>query len=157
MPDEQRQSLRLWLELARVALPLQREIDGRLRGQFDQSLARFDVMAQLNRNPRGLRVGRLAELLLAATSGNITMLLKRMEKEGLVERVPSREDARSNLIKLTRPGRQLFRNMAAAQEKWTTDLFAEIAPDDRARLIDDLAGLYRRLHATAGTTDHDRQ
>ena len=147
MADRQKHSLRLWLELARVALPMQREIDGRFRAQFNQSLARFDVMAQLERNPGGLRIGRLAELLLAATSGNITMLLKRMEKEGLVERVPSQEDARSNLVKLTATGRELFRKMARAQRQWTDQRFSELPTDQRTRLIDELASLHRQLRS----------
>jgi DNA-binding MarR family transcriptional regulator len=135
--------LRLWLQLARTALPLSRDMDSRFRAQFDQSLVRFDVMSQLERSPDGLPVGRLAELMVAATSGNITMLLQRMKSEGLIARRASPHDGRATIIELTELGAELFARMAAAQRLWIDDIMKDIPP----RLIDELAVELSRLRA----------
>lgn len=53
------------------------------------------------------KVGQLLTGLLA-TSGNMTVVLKNMEKKGWVYRRPCPEDKRASLIGLTEPGRALI-------------------------------------------------
>ncbi|MEL7028867.1 MAG: MarR family transcriptional regulator, partial [Pseudomonadota bacterium] len=105
------QSLRLWIEIVRFANRLQRDIDARLRQTHGQSLARFDVLSQLERAQRPLTVGELSAQLLTST-GNITGLLDRMERDGLLTRALSTTDRRSFLVEATPDGLDLFREMA---------------------------------------------
>lgn len=53
---------------------------------------------------------RISQLLtgLLATSGNMTVVLKNMEKKGWIYRRPCPEDKRASLIGLTEPGRALI-------------------------------------------------
>lgn len=53
------------------------------------------------------KVGQLLTGLLA-TSGNMTVVLKNMEKKGWVYRRPCPDDKRASLIGLTQPGRELI-------------------------------------------------
>lgn len=137
----EKQRLRLWLQLAKTVLPLSRVIDGRFRQRFGQSLVRFDVMSQLARHVDGLQTGQLADRMLAATSGNITMLLHRMVSEGLIERRASPQDGRVSLIFLTDAGRDLFSDMAVAQEAWINETFEDLDEAQVRQLADDLAAM----------------
>ena len=66
-PDE----LRLWLRLLTCAQQIERQVRGRLREQFDTTLPRFDLMAQLERAPEGLKMNELSRRMMV-TGGNVT-------------------------------------------------------------------------------------
>lgn len=138
---DSRTSLRLWLELARAALPMAREMDRRFRAEFGQSLVRFDVLSQLDRFAEGLTVSRLASMLLASTSGNISMLLDRMMAEGLVRKLPDQEDRRRSVIALTPKGKNEFDRMAAVHEQWSDELLGGTPRQGRRALLEGLSAL----------------
>src|SRR5512135_2946428 len=69
--DDHHESLRLWLRLLTCTLLIERRIRARLREDFGTTLPRFDLMAQLERNPAGLRMGELSQRLMV-TGGNVT-------------------------------------------------------------------------------------
>ena len=52
-PDDH-QALRLWLRLLSCTNLIENEVRSRLRAQFNTTLPRFDMMAQLDRVPEGL-------------------------------------------------------------------------------------------------------
>src|SRR5205823_13813644 len=56
LSDNHHESLRLWMRLFTCTLLIERRIRAKLRDEFAISLPRFDLMAQLERNPRGLRM-----------------------------------------------------------------------------------------------------
>ena len=58
-----RLSTRLWLRLLTSTHIIESEIRSQLRENFDTTLPRFDVMAQLYRYPDGLRMGAISKLL----------------------------------------------------------------------------------------------
>jgi MarR family 2-MHQ and catechol resistance regulon transcriptional repressor len=71
------------------------------------TLAQFDVLAELARARRGgITFGELSRLLLV-TSGNLTGIVDRLEKDGLVKRRHDKHDRRVVRIVLTRKGRGL--------------------------------------------------
>jgi len=110
----------------------------RLRDRFSITLARFDLLAQLERAPSGLRMGELSRRLMV-TNGNITGLVAQMVAEGLVERRPVPQDRRAHLVRLSAEGRRAFGQMAAEHERWIVELTAGLDGADR-----------RRLHALLG-------
>jgi len=128
------QSLRLWIQIVRFANGLQRDIDQRLRQSHGQSLARFDVLSQLERaDGAPLTVGELSHRLLTPATG-ITRLLDRMERDGLIERRLSETDRRSFLVTATELGLDTFRTMAANNAVWVREAFAHLQPADLAAL-----------------------
>ena len=102
----------------------------------------FDVLATLKRSGPDHRLTP-TELFgaLMITSGGLTHRLKRLEKAGLVRRVPSTEDRRSLLVELTEEGHEkvvaAFKQDMALEASWLEAL----TPDERAQL----ATLLRRL------------
>ena len=75
----------------------------------------FDVLATLRRSgaPYQLSPGALAGSMMLS-SGGTTARLDRLEKAGLVERIPSPTDRRSVLVRLTDRGREIIDDAVAA-------------------------------------------
>jgi DNA-binding MarR family transcriptional regulator len=122
----QKESLKLWIELLRYSNKLEQIIDNKLRHNYGQNISRFDVLSQLDRaKPEGLTVGELAGQLIAS-KGNITGLLDRMQKDGLIEKEAKKNDRRSYLVRHTNKGRALFAEMAEKNAQWVETALADI-------------------------------
>ena len=145
MKHDHKQSVRLWLELARIVLPMSREMDKMLRSRFSQSLVRFDLMSQLARHEAGMPVSQLADKLLAATSGNISTLLDRMIAEDLVARQPVAGDRRMTLINLTAKGRRLFDEMSIVHAEWIAGQLSGLPASDKRAAITMLGQMQDKL------------
>jgi len=118
---ESKDRLRLWLRLLATTRLIEGEIRGRLRSDFDQTLPRFDVMAQLNAAPGGLSMSELSTRLMVS-NGNVTGIVDRLVQEGLVSRTAAPGDRRSLVVKLTDAGQTSFDAMAKVHERWIADL-----------------------------------
>ena len=53
-------ALRIWLRLLTCTQLIERRVRARLRERFDTTLPRFDLMAQLERYPAGLKMNELS-------------------------------------------------------------------------------------------------
>ena len=138
-------ALKLWLQLAKTSAQLQSEITARLRTDYGQSLVRFDVLSQLARTD-GNRLGVSAlSRMLIASSGNISRLLDRMEKEGLLERSPAPHDRRSIMIVLTPAGAALFARMAKDHERWVNEILSDMPKANQQELLDALLRLQNHV------------
>jgi len=109
-------------------------VRSRLRSQFDTTLPRFDLMAQLERQREGLKMNELSRLLMV-TGGNVTAIVDQLEKEGLVERLDEPDDRRAFRIRLTRSGERGFADMARAHEEWVVELLAGLSRRDQEELL----------------------
>ena len=124
-PDE----LRLWLRLLTCTQLIEKQIRSDLRDKFDTSLPRFDLMAQLERAPEGLRMNELSRRMMV-TGGNVTGITDQLEGEGLVERLVVEGDRRAYRVRLTPKGRRQFSAMAQAHEDWIVHAFSALSPED---------------------------
>ena len=124
-PDE----LRLWLRLLTCTQLIEKQVRTDLREQWGTTLPRFDLMAQLEREPEGMRMNELSRRMMV-TGGNITGITDQLEAEGLVERSEVEGDRRAYLVRLTPKGRQQFNAMAQAHEAWIVDAFASLSARD---------------------------
>ncbi len=131
-------ALRIWLRLLTCTQLIERQVRSRLREQFGTTLPRFDLMAQLERHPEGLKMNELSRLLMV-TGGNVTAIVDQLEKEGLVERVDEPADRRAFRIHLTRAGERTFAEMAGAHEEWVVELFAGMSRREQDELLGLLA------------------
>ncbi|GAB1383501.1 MAG TPA: MarR family transcriptional regulator [Ottowia sp.] len=123
---EHPEELRLWLRLLTCTQLVERELRTRLRDEFETTLPRFDLMAQLERVPSGLRMSELSRRMMV-TGGNVTGITDQLEAEGLVERVPVEGDRRAFSVRLTPAGRKQFKAMAERHESWIVDAFAGLS------------------------------
>jgi DNA-binding MarR family transcriptional regulator len=138
-------ALRLWLRLLACANLVEAPLRSRLRQHFDgASLPRFDLMAQLERHPQGLKMRELSRRLMV-TGGNVTGLVDKLVAEGLLERRNDSADRRVFSVLLTPEGKRQFRTMARAHEDWVIDLFAGLDPRQQAALFELLGALKATL------------
>ena len=128
-PSEHPEALRLWLRLLTCTQLIEKQVRTDLREQWGTTLPRFDLMAQLEREPEGMRMNELSRRMMV-TGGNITGITDQLEAEGLVERAEVEGDRRAYLVRLTPKGRQQFNAMAQAHEAWIVDAFAGLSPRD---------------------------
>ena len=138
--DEHHQSLKLWLRLLACTNLLETEVRSRLRSEFDTTLPRFDLMAQLERHAGGLKMNELSQRLMV-TGGNVTGITDQLEAEGLVVRESDPADRRAYTVKLTPAGRRVFARMAAAHEQWVIGLFSGLAAAEKDQVYRLLAKL----------------
>lgn len=114
------EALRLWLRLLTCTQLIEQRVRTQLRERFDTTLPRFDLMAQLERVPDGLKMNELSRRLMV-TGGNVTGITDQLEAEGMVQRVPVEGDRRALMIRLTPAGRKAFADMAIEHESWIVD------------------------------------
>jgi DNA-binding MarR family transcriptional regulator len=120
-----------------------------LREEFGTTLPRFDLMAQLERHPGGLKMNELSRMLMV-TGGNITAIVDQLEKEGQVERLDDSADRRAFRIRLTRSGEKSFLEMARAHEQWVVELLSGLSRKEHDELLKLLAKLKQHaLEVTA--------
>ena len=146
LTDNNHQSLKLWLRMLSCTMMIEAEIRTRLRTEFGITLPRFDLMAQLDRHPEGLRMGELSKRMMV-TSANVTGIANLLEQEGLVLREAVPDDGRAYSIKLTAPGRRAFKRMAASHEGWIRELLKGLSEQERDTLFTLLSTMKRGLSA----------
>lgn len=144
-------SLRIWLRLLTCHNLVESRLRNQLRIGFDTTLPRFDLMAQLDRYPEGVRMRELSNLLMV-TGGNITGLTDRLVAEGLIERRDDPSDRRAYFVCLTAKGKAFFQEMAAQHEHWVISLFEGLEEDERTQLSELLGKLKRNLGKLAPVT-----
>lgn len=130
-------SLKLWLRLLTCSSLIERHVRGRLREEFGITLPRFDVLAQLEAAAQddvgGLTMSELSRRLMV-TNGNLTGLVERLVREGLVRRAALATDRRAQLVRLTPAGRRALHAMTPRHEQWIEDMLSALPPEDRAQL-----------------------
>ena len=143
-PHDHKDELRLWLRLFTCKELIESEVRRRLRASFDVTLPRFDLMAQLDRAPKGMTLGELSQRMMVS-NGNVTGLVERLVEQGLIDRRPSEKDRRAQIVTLTAEGRRFFRAMARANGGWIGEMLAELSQTD----IETLLRLLGRTKASA--------
>lgn len=108
----------------------------------------FDVLATLRRSgpPYRLSPSALAGSMMLS-SGGTTARLDRLERAGLVERIPSPTDRRSVLVRLTDAGREIVDGAVGAGLAEQQRLLAHLPPE-RVRELSALLREALAPHAT---------
>ena len=154
--EDHHASLRLWLRLLSCTSFIEDIIRQNLRDQFDISLPRFDLMAQLERHRDGLTMGELSRRMMVS-GGNITAIVNQLEKEQLVQRQVALADRRSFKVLLTPLGRKSFSQMAIAHEQWVIEIFSELSDQRQKQLANILGNLKVRIRQNYGNVKHQEK
>jgi DNA-binding MarR family transcriptional regulator len=142
--DDHHLSLRLWLRLLSCTNMIESRVRQHLQSKFETTLPRFDLMAQLERAPEGLKMSELSQRMMV-TGGNVTGITDGLEKDGLVVREIDTADRRVFRVKLTVEGERQFRRMAAEHEEWIITLFAPMGAKQKKQLAELLGELKARV------------
>ena len=147
--SEHPEALRLWLRMLTCTQLVEKQVRSQLRTQFETTLPRFDLMAQLERHANGLKMNELSRRMMV-TGGNVTGITDQLVAEELVERVNVEGDRRAWRVRLTVRGRKLFHEMAQQHEAWIVEAFAGL----NAKEISQLHKLLGKVkqHTTPFTT-----
>jgi DNA-binding MarR family transcriptional regulator len=137
-------ALKIWLRMLTCANLIEADIRSSLRVDFDSTLPRFDLLAQLEREPNGLLMKELSKRLMV-TSGNVTALADQLESEGFIERIAVPQDRRATKIKLTAEGKVKFNQMAIVHEQWVAQMFLALDRAEQEQLHSLLAKLKTSL------------
>lgn len=137
---------RVWMRLMACNKLVETRLRNRLRADFDATLPRFDVLAQIDREPRGPTMSELSERLMV-TKANITDLFGRLEADGLVSRKRSKKDGRIQHVYLTAKGKNELAEMLKSHNAWLAELMSDLDENDLAALHDILGRLRDSLKA----------
>lgn len=149
--QDHRGEVRLWLRLLACSTLIEAELRRQFRETFNFTLPRFDILAQLDREPGGLVQGELSKRLMVSQA-NVTPIIERLIADGFVTRQPSNLDRRIQIICLTVEGRQKFRRMAKKHSAWLADVMAGFPEEEIDELGKKLALLKRAVIANRNTT-----
>ncbi|WP_342031615.1 MarR family winged helix-turn-helix transcriptional regulator [Neisseria sp. Marseille-Q2251] len=108
LPELAAENMLLIGRLKRAAAVIARELE-KVYGEYGLTEGSFDVLATLRRSgaPYTLTPTELFSALMV-TSGTMTTRLKNLENQGLIDRLPNPDDARSMLVRLTDKGKELI-------------------------------------------------
>jgi len=114
------------------------------------SRGRFSVLMLLNRSPRGEASPSALAKGARVTRATITGLLDGLEKEGLVERIPDKEDRRRLRVRLTPKGRKSLRRMLPHHVSRVTSLVEPLNKKEMKTLVRLLDKVVQGLKERAG-------
>jgi len=150
LASDSKLELKVWLRLLTCTTLIERQVRQRLRERFETTLARFDLLSQLDRAPKGLTMGELSSRLMVS-NGNVTGLTDALVQEGLVSRSTEPADRRSLRITLTAAGKRFFDSMTPVHEQWVDTLMAGMTRAEMAHLLE-LLGKLKQSLAAAGAS-----
>ncbi len=124
-------ALSTWVKLARASATL-----GKLSRENIESFGltepQFGVLEVLG-HLGPITLGQLSKKRLVS-GGNITCVVDNLEKEGLVERIPSKEDRRAIDVRLTDKGRELFVRIFVQHAECITNLVSVLNETEQEQL-----------------------
>ncbi len=139
-------ALSLWVKLARASATFAHLTDEHIR-TFGLTAPQFGVLEVLG-HLGPLTLGELSRKRLVS-GGNITCVIDNLEKEGLVERVPSSRDRRAIVAQLTPKGNQLFGDMFRKHAEFVAGLASVLTHEEQealSRLLKKLGLALRDRH-----------
>ena len=144
-------SVSLWVRLLESHNLMLAELRRRfVPGTGAASLPRFDLLANLIRQD-GQTLASLSRRMLV-TAGNVTGLVDRAERDGLVERRADPQDRRLSRVFLTKKGRALIVSLLPRHASLVADLLQGLDAKERRelrRLLGKLRGSFTVQEAAA--------
>lgn len=135
-------ALRAWVRV----LAMQKRVAAAIRGDLDgeMTMPRFDLLANLTQTD-GQTLAALSRSM-RVTAGNITGLVDRAARDGMVERRADPGDRRAWRVHVTAKGQRAFREAERRHAAKVAKLFAGLSSSELEtfiHLLDKLPGLLR--------------
>ncbi|MEZ5500702.1 MAG: MarR family transcriptional regulator [Steroidobacteraceae bacterium] len=131
--SRRKDALRTWLRLLSCESVMEQKLRSLFRDNFTVTLPQFDVLSELDRADHPPTMSELSREL-KLSNGNITGVIDRLVRMGLVERSRPDHDRRIQQIVLTSKGTKEFRRMASRHAEWVDKLLAALSQKDLQQL-----------------------
>ncbi|HEY4262844.1 MAG TPA: MarR family transcriptional regulator [Schlesneria sp.] len=106
--------------------------------RFELTEGRYLTLEALSRaGARGLSQSEVADYLVQSES-NVSSLIHRLQRDGLVDRSWSVTDRRKRVLLLTESGQQLIDRVSVARMRWEEALLSRISPQEHSSLLEGL-------------------
>jgi len=151
-PAAERLEISVWVRLMKTHGLILRAARARIGP--DLTLPQFDVMTQLARAPRGVTATVLSRHLLV-TAGNLTGIVDRLERDGLVKRTAHESDRRSVRIRLSPAGRRMMGRVLPRHRRDIAALLSGVPKADLEKLRALLGRLAGALDASGELGEFD--
>ncbi|HRI45750.1 MAG TPA: MarR family transcriptional regulator [Ignavibacteriaceae bacterium] len=131
-------ALSMWVKLVRAhSVFAKKSLDDiRRYGLTEPQFGALECLGHLG----PMTIGNLCSKQLVS-GGNMTLVVDNLEKEGLVERVHSKEDRRTIIVQLTSKGEQRFNEIFLQHAEIIKDLTSVLTNDEQVQL----SGLLKKL------------
>lgn len=98
---------------------------------FGISVSEYNILASLRRSgkPFTLTPSELCSIL-EFSSGGMTKMLRKLEENGLIDRIPDEDDGRSSLVKVTSKGQKIERDIFESWLFYSRKLLKDLSPED---------------------------
>jgi MarR family 2-MHQ and catechol resistance regulon transcriptional repressor len=136
-------ALNTWIKLARAFSSFEKRSNESIKS-FGLTQAQFSVIETIG-HLGPLKVGEICEKMLV-TGGNMTLVLDNIEKLGLIERVPSRDDRRAIRVQLTAEGKNLFEDVFVKHAEKIAQYMSALSASEQKQLGDLLKKLGTSLN-----------
>ena len=134
-----------YLSLLRTADALQSRVEGKLK-EFGLTGTQYNALRILRgAGLEGLPCSEIGERMITHDP-DITRLLDRLQKRGLVERARGRQDKRVVYGKISQAGLKLLREMDAPVQKYGTEMLRHVS----AQKLKQLIGLLEQVRLLPG-------
>lgn len=150
MTDARQQSLDQIRRFNRHYVPLMRLLD---RSYLDTNMSTLEVAALIEIGEDEGCSARDISQLLHMDKGYLSRTIRQFEREGLVERTPSPEDGRLQLLSLTNAGRDRVGELRVAGEEIVDEAFDGVLD---AQLVEAAAALVRVLEILEKGDTHEQ-
>lgn len=129
--EENTSNLKLVIAISRTNTSFQRIMQS-FFSNYDLTIAQFGVLETLY-HLGDLKICELIDKTLS-TSGNMTVVIRNLEKEGLIERHVKAEDRRAFVIGLTEEGSRLIKEVFDAHLAVLEGFFINLDQDEKQLL-----------------------
>jgi MarR family transcriptional regulator, 2-MHQ and catechol-resistance regulon repressor len=144
-------ALGLWVKLARAFSTFNKLSSANIKS-FGLTEPQFSLLECLG-HLGPLTIGELSKKMLVS-SGNTTVVLDNLEKNGLTERVHSKEDRRTIITKLTPKGKKLFDDIFSSHANFIVNSTSVLSEQEQITLSQLLKKLGVSLNEKNPTTNN---
>jgi MarR family transcriptional regulator, 2-MHQ and catechol-resistance regulon repressor len=137
-PDGDAASTEIYATLIRTGSALVAEIDRIVQSSLELNLQTSNTLAVIEGADEPLTPSEISDRTLIS-SATMTSALDRLERQGLVRRLPNPEDRRSVLVEVTEAGRALCDRFLPGISALQVAVMSDLDPAERDQLLDLLA------------------
>jgi len=145
-------ALRMWIALARAYGTVSRSVATKV-AEYELTTSQFGILEALH-HLGPLTLGELADKLLV-TGGNVTYVMDRLQRDGLVTRRRCSQDRRVVWAELTPDGRALIEEVFPQHAEFLHDTLGVLDSAERAELRTLLKKLGKGIQARLAAAPED--